>query len=110
MFRGGTSPIIRFTLIVSTTIVVLMIIKDCDGSMTACNGSTAAECLQLVSVEQEEEFMMDTEEHRRILVGKNDHISLNSLEKGKQGCRGTSCAGKYDPANRKCTLFDRSCK
>ncbi|GJR71729.1 rapid alkalinization factor [Tanacetum coccineum] len=109
MFRGGTSPIIRFTLIVSTTIVVLMMIKDSDGSMTACNGSTAAEC-ELVHVEEEEEFMMDTEAHRRILVGKNDHISLNSLEKGKQGCRGTSCAGKYDPANRKCTLFDRSCK
>ncbi|GJU02530.1 hypothetical protein Tco_1112868 [Tanacetum coccineum] len=68
MFRGGTNPICFTTTILTITVILMItIIKDCDGSMTACNGSTAAECLQLVSVEQEEEFMMDTEEHRRIL-------------------------------------------
>ncbi|GJV07707.1 hypothetical protein Tco_1345363, partial [Tanacetum coccineum] len=59
--------------------------------MTACNGSPAAECLQL---EEEEEFMMDSEEHRRILSGTG-RLILASLDPQNPACGRTGCGGGY---------------
>ncbi|GJW94240.1 receptor-like protein kinase FERONIA, partial [Tanacetum coccineum] len=68
-----------------------------------------AEC-KLVFVEEEEEFMMDTEEHRRILAGTNGghRIGYGALQRGNPAC-GNNCAGRrYDRAGRKCKL--KTCK
>ncbi|PWA51035.1 rapid ALkalinization Factor [Artemisia annua] len=106
MFRGGTSPICFTTTILAITVILMItMIKDCDCSMTACNGSTTADC-QLVSVEEEEEFMMDSEEHRRILEAGKDHLSLASLDPHNPACA-PNCGGKLvNAGKRKCTLYD----
>ncbi|GKA96481.1 rapid alkalinization factor [Tanacetum coccineum] len=89
---------------------MIAMIQDCDGYLGTCNGSTAAEC-KVVFVEEEEEFMMDTEEHRRILARTNGgrHIGYGALQPGNPAC-GNNCAGRYDPGGRKCKLYDYSCR
>ncbi|GJY35617.1 RALF-like protein 33 [Tanacetum coccineum] len=88
---------------------MIAMIQDCDGYPATCNGSTAAECE--VFVEEEEEFMMDTEEHRRILGRSNGgrHLGYGGLQPGNPAC-GNNCAGRYDPGGRKCKLYDYSCR
>lgn len=58
-----------------------------------CNG-TVAECRMLV--EEDEEFLMDTEEHRRILAQANPKkkLSLDGLDKYNPAC-GNACTGLY---------------
>ncbi|XP_076953926.1 protein RALF-like 19 [Bidens hawaiensis] len=104
MFNGRAST----TTILSLSIIMLMIIiKDCHGWTAACNGSTAAECQLLV--DEDQEFMMDTEEHRRILAGNGGHITYEALQKNNPAC-GKNCAGRYDPGGRKCKFYDYSCR
>ncbi|KAI3768494.1 hypothetical protein L2E82_19219 [Cichorium intybus] len=81
-------------------------IRDCNGSLEACVGSTAAECL--VVEDEEQEFLMDTEEHRRILATTNSNsISYGGLQQGNPAC-GDNCAGeKYDVNGRKCKTYDQ---
>nr|GFB63014.1 hypothetical protein [Tanacetum cinerariifolium] len=83
-------------------------IKDSDGSLAAsCNGSNGAECLQ-VFVEEEEEFMMDTEEHRRILGQTNKFKGINYkvLTGGNPACGGKCTGAKYiNP--RGCFTYNR---
>ncbi|KAK1421976.1 hypothetical protein QVD17_24783 [Tagetes erecta] len=88
--------------------VIMLMIKECDGWTKACNGSTTEECQ--VMVDEEEEFMMDTEEHRRMLAGNGDHLAyVGVLQPGNSAC-GNNCGGRFDPAGRKCKLYDRSCR
>ncbi|GKE87810.1 rapid alkalinization factor [Tanacetum coccineum] len=103
-----TNPMCFATIILLLSIILM--IQDCDGYPATCNGSSAAEC-KVVFVEEEEEFMMDTEEHRRILAGTNGgHIGYGALQPGNPAC-GNNCAGRrYDRAGRKCKLYDRSCR
>ncbi|MFS8017116.1 hypothetical protein Hanom_Chr15g01376541 [Helianthus anomalus] len=73
-------------VILLLSIITLIMINHCEGSLSSskryadmCNG-TIAECPTLV--EEAEEFLMDNEEHRRILDGTNPpHLSYDSLEK-----------------------------
>ncbi|KAF5766153.1 hypothetical protein HanRHA438_Chr15g0724211 [Helianthus annuus] len=105
--RTSTTAILWLSIIM---LVMMMLIKDCDGWMAACNGSTAAECR--VVVDEVQEFMMDTEDHRRILEGYNDHLVYGTaLEKGKGAC-GNTCTGRVTGGGKrqKCTLYDRSCR
>ncbi|KAL8234089.1 hypothetical protein R6Q59_020189 [Mikania micrantha] len=105
MFSGRTST--------STTILIMMlmmvvVIKNCDGGVAACNDSTAAECRMLV--DEEKEFLMDTEEHRRILAGyPPGRLAYKGLEAGNPAC-GSNCGGRYDPAGHNCKNYDRSCR
>ncbi|KAL8234086.1 hypothetical protein R6Q59_020186 [Mikania micrantha] len=108
MFNGRTNTTTVLWLSI-TMLMMVMMIKHCDGWMAACNdGSTAAECQMLV--EEDQEFMMDTEEHRRILAGNSGHLVYGgALQKGNPAC-GNNCGGRYDPAGRKCKLYNYSCK
>ncbi|KAK1421979.1 hypothetical protein QVD17_24786 [Tagetes erecta] len=104
--RPRTTSILSLSIIM--LMVIMMMIKECDGWTAACNGSTAAECQ--VMVDEEEEFMMDTEEHRRMLAGNGGrHLTYDGLDKGNAAC-GNNCGGKYAPASgRTCKTYDR-CK
>ncbi|KAJ0457536.1 putative rapid ALkalinization Factor [Helianthus annuus] len=108
MFNGrrtSTTTILSLSIFM---LLMMIMIKDCHGWMAACNGSTAAECR--VVEDEEQEFMMDTEEHRRILAGNNNkHLGYGSLQKGSPAC-GNNCGGRYDPGGRKCKLYNRSCR
>ncbi|KAI3784926.1 hypothetical protein L1987_44034 [Smallanthus sonchifolius] len=101
---NGRGPI-GYTIIWLSMILMIIMIKDCDGWTAACNGSTEAECLALA--EEEQEFMMDTEEHKRILaVAKKPAgvIGYGSLDAPKPFC-GSDCPGTY----ARCTTYNR-CK
>ncbi|KAL7607036.1 hypothetical protein Lser_V15G20359 [Lactuca serriola] len=107
MFKGRNP--IRFTitiLSISVLLMMTMIIQDCDGSMVTCKGNTAAECL--VIEDEEQEFLMDTEEHRRILQTTNSNsITYGGLQRGNPAC-GDNCAGeKYDVSGRKCRTYEQ---
>ncbi|MDG6100310.1 hypothetical protein EXU34_22960 [Alteromonas sp. ZYF713] len=97
------------TVFLSLSLIILMItmIKECDGSTAACNGSSAAECQ--VFVEEEQEFLMDTEEHRRILATTTSNsISYHTLKQDKPTCPGGDCsASKYIKGGRTCKITDR---
>ncbi|KAL8234063.1 hypothetical protein R6Q59_020163 [Mikania micrantha] len=96
MFSGRTST--------STTILIMMlmmvlVIKNCDGWVAACNDSTAAECR--MPVDEEQEFLMDTEEHRRILAGyPPGRLAYKGLDAGNPACA-SNCGGRYNPSGRK---------
>ncbi|KAF5754925.1 putative rapid ALkalinization Factor [Helianthus annuus] len=87
------------------SIIMMMMINNCHGSLSnhyanQCNG-TITECHPLV--EESEEFLMDTEEHRRLLVEQNV-ISLGALMADSNPfCSGkNNCAGLYDAKHRGC--------
>ncbi|KAF5821850.1 hypothetical protein HanRHA438_Chr01g0020271 [Helianthus annuus] len=105
--RTSTTTILSLSIIM---LVMMMMIKDCDGWLAACNGSTAAECL-VVEVE-EQEFMMDTEEHRRILGTSGPHLVYDPvLQRPGKGVCGINCAGRVTGGNgRTCSnTYARSC-
>ncbi|PWA56811.1 rapid ALkalinization Factor [Artemisia annua] len=111
MFNGRTSSVCFTTTILSLLIILMAtMIKDCDGSLASCNGSNAAECQQ-VFVEEEEEFMMDTEEHRRILdqtKNSTTTITYDALNPGSPACQPNCAGGKYIKP-RGCFTYNR-CK
>ncbi|KAL8234064.1 hypothetical protein R6Q59_020164 [Mikania micrantha] len=106
MYNGriSTTASVRLSIMM---LMMVMMIKHCDGWMAACNDSTTTDCPLLANEEQE--FLMDTEEHRRILAGNSNHLSYDSLEAGNPAC-GNNCGGRYDPAGRQCKNYDRSCR
>ncbi|KAI3503225.1 hypothetical protein L1887_31664 [Cichorium endivia] len=78
-----------------------MIINQCDGFSTQCNGNTT-ECPSLMA--DDEEFLMDTEEHRRLL-GQQNTITYPALQKPSI-CSGSNCAGLYNvKKDRGCTNY-----
>ncbi|KAJ0692503.1 putative rapid ALkalinization Factor [Helianthus annuus] len=90
--------------------VILMMMNHCEGSLSSsrkyadeCNG-TMAECPTLV--EEDEEFLMDTEEHRRILAKTNTlHIVNGALKKNNPACaQNKNCQGgkNYNAGGRAC--------
>ncbi|CAH1419772.1 unnamed protein product [Lactuca virosa] len=90
IINGRRSPICFTTTMLSLSIMMMMMmttmVKECDGWMTPCNGSTTVECIHVVEFDEEVEFQMDTEVHRWILGEKNsgkNHISGKSLNKNK---------------------------
>nr|KAJ0208775.1 hypothetical protein LSAT_V11C400222560 [Lactuca sativa] len=114
MMMNGRSPIcFSTTAILSLSIILMMMttmVKECAGWMTPCNGSTTAECNHVFEIDEELEFLMDTEVHRWILKEtKNSGDIYGSLEKHNPAC-GKSCSGKevYD-IGRKCTA-NYNCK
>lgn len=94
-------------VIMILVLIMMMMINNCLGSFSPpnydfanpCNG-TNAECDSLV--ENYEELLMDTEEHRRVLAQK-PYISLNALKADNtpQACSG-NCQGRYAVKNRGC--------
>ncbi|KAL7604650.1 hypothetical protein Lser_V15G20316 [Lactuca serriola] len=90
IINGRRSPISFTTAMLSLSMMMMMMtttmVKECDGWMTPCNGSTTVECIHVVEFDEEIEFQMDTEVHRWILEQTNspkDHISGKSLDKDK---------------------------
>ncbi|MFS8017112.1 putative rapid ALkalinization Factor [Helianthus anomalus] len=104
---GSRSTIFNFlTCVILLLSIILMMINQCEGSLSSskryadmCNG-TMAECPTLV--EEAEEFLMDNEEHRRILVDTNT-ISYDGLKRNNPAC-GKNCQGgkNYNAAGRPC--------
>ncbi|KAI3503223.1 hypothetical protein L1887_31662 [Cichorium endivia] len=80
-----------------------MTINHCDASPSSyvdkCNGSVAG-CPTLL--EEDDEFLMDTEEHRRILA-ETKKMTLAGLDRNSPAC-GTHCQGdsNYDAGHRQC--------
>ncbi|MFS8017117.1 hypothetical protein Hanom_Chr15g01376551 [Helianthus anomalus] len=90
--HGSKNTIFSFlTCVIFLVSVILIKINHCEGSLLSskrcadmCNG-TVAKCPTLV--EDDEEFLMDTEEHRWILGGKpTGHLSYGGLKNTKTAC------------------------
>ncbi|CAH1420971.1 unnamed protein product [Lactuca virosa] len=88
--NGQRSPISFTTTMLSLSMMMMMMmttmVKECDGWMTPCNGSTTVECIHVVEFDEEVEFQMDTEVHRWILGQTNSgepHISGGSMKPDK---------------------------
>ncbi|CAH1418271.1 unnamed protein product [Lactuca virosa] len=80
-------------LLLLSIILTMTIIRNCDGSMAACNGSTMADCSQVIE-DEEQEFLMDTEEHMRTMeAAKGPSIAYIALQPGNPSCRVKGCAG-----------------
>ncbi|KAI3768524.1 hypothetical protein L2E82_19272 [Cichorium intybus] len=108
MVITGRSPICFTTAMLSLSIILMMtMIKDCDGWMTPCNGT--AECYRIFEIHEELEFLMDTEVNRRILGTTNSKgIGYGALDRTKQPCEGTNCAGKkYNVNGRICKEYQQ---
>ncbi|MFS8017123.1 putative rapid ALkalinization Factor [Helianthus anomalus] len=96
------------TCVILLLSVILMMMNHCEGSLSSsrkyadeCN-DTMAECPTLV--EEDEEFLMDTEEHRRILAKtKTLNIVNGALKKNSPAC-GKNCQGEknYNAGGRAC--------
>ncbi|KAI3665813.1 hypothetical protein L6452_44448 [Arctium lappa] len=92
-------------LLLSSIILIMMMINHCHGSPSSsfnykyapdhCNG-TLAECPTSLLEEDDggEEFLMDTEEHRRILQGQRRHISTDALQRPPVGLVHEDCIAK----------------
>ncbi|KAI3669945.1 hypothetical protein L6452_41453 [Arctium lappa] len=107
---NGRSPN-RFTTIVLSLSIILTIMipmKECDRLRlsSSCNGSSLAECQMFA--EEEQEFLMATEEHRRILATTTRRLTYVSLERRNTACS-KNCVGKYNVKGRPCRLYQR-CK
>ncbi|KAJ0450506.1 putative rapid ALkalinization Factor [Helianthus annuus] len=94
------------TCVILLLSIILMMINHCEGSLSSskryadmCNG-TMALCPTLV--EEAEEFLMDNEEHRRILADTNK-ISYDALKKSEPACA-KNCQGEknYNAGDRQC--------
>ena len=68
-----------------------------DSPVSAIYSTIAGECTTLL--EDAEEFLMDTEEHRRILA-QNPFIAGRSLQKGAF-CSTNDCPGLFNAKNRR---------
>ncbi|KAF5766160.1 hypothetical protein HanRHA438_Chr15g0724351 [Helianthus annuus] len=99
----------RAVTIFSLSIIMFMMIKDCDGWMAPRNSSCgAAECR--VFEDDDLEFMMDIEVYRRILPGGDPtHKTSESGNQNSPACS-PNCAGgnSYDPG-RHCKTGDYGC-
>lgn len=88
-------------------------VKECDGWMTPCNGSTTVECIHVVEFDEEIEFQMDTEVHRWILEETNSNPKKPFIKKSEQpnnpACTGKGCEGRYNVGNngRQCAPFQQ---
>ncbi|KAI3500663.1 hypothetical protein L1887_36487 [Cichorium endivia] len=101
----GRKPICFTTAFLSLSIILMvMMIKDCDGWTAACNGRTTAEC-QVIK-DEEQEFLMDTEEHRRILQ-ETRHLVNPALDPKNPACF-NNCTGdqKYNVNGRQCKTYE----
>ncbi|KAJ0457541.1 hypothetical protein HanRHA438_Chr15g0724301 [Helianthus annuus] len=100
----------RAVTIFSLSIIMLMMIKDCDGWMAPRNSSCGpSECR--VFEDDDLEFMMDIEVYRRILSpggGSKPDIHI-SLKKNTPACFNKDCSGAYNPGGRKCKDSNYSC-
>ncbi|KAI3503224.1 hypothetical protein L1887_31663 [Cichorium endivia] len=92
-----------FTCFIFLPSIILILINHCDGSPSLwdqyanqCNG-TIGECPMLV--EENEEFLMDTEELARIVAKKR---VLQSQDRNNPACD-KKCQGAYNAGNRPCT-------
>ncbi|KAI3768502.1 hypothetical protein L2E82_19229 [Cichorium intybus] len=102
----GRKPICFTTAFLSLSIILMAtMIKDCDGWTAACNGSTTAECPFIK--DEEQEFLMDTEEHRRILLA-NRHLVSGAQNPTTPACF-KNCNGnkKYNVRGRQCKTYDK---
>ncbi|MFS7947946.1 hypothetical protein Hanom_Chr06g00554151 [Helianthus anomalus] len=101
----------RAVTIFSLSIIMLMMIKDCDGWMAPRNSSCgAAECR--VFEDDDLEFMMDVEVYRRILspTGGSQHPTTQSQNGGSAACGQNDCSGgQYDVGGRHCTNSNYGC-
>ncbi|KAI3768495.1 hypothetical protein L2E82_19220 [Cichorium intybus] len=112
--RSPICVITSFLSLLSITLV-MTIIRGSDGSMAVCNSSTMAECQ--VFEDEEQEFMMDTEEHKRMLAtAQSDNLVYNkALIPPNLACHGNDngCVGlkiKYNVARRQCEKLHDRCK
>ncbi|KAF5791926.1 hypothetical protein HanRHA438_Chr09g0412151 [Helianthus annuus] len=110
------------TILSLSFILMITIIKDTHGSTEACNYGTTAECP--VFNEEEQEFLLDTQEHRLVLEttysdGLNSNggsngkrITYKSLNRGKPvACGSTGCSGKrVNDVARRCKKGNYSCR
>ncbi|KAI3500690.1 hypothetical protein L1887_36514 [Cichorium endivia] len=106
MINGRRAIFFTASFLLLSIILMMTMIRDCDGWMMACNGSTTAEC-QVIE-DEEQEFFMDTEEHRRLLATakSHPHLSYDVLKRGVVACEG--CAGaKKRYTHRGCKTYDR---
>ncbi|KAK1423362.1 hypothetical protein QVD17_18661 [Tagetes erecta] len=99
-----------FNLFTCVILLLSIMINHCEGSLLSskkyaneCNG-TMAECPTLV--DEDDEFLMDNEDHRRILAATRT-ISYDSL-KTNPACGG-NCGGLYNVQNKQCLTTYR-CK
>lgn len=90
--------------------MMMMMINHCDGYPLSskpyanqCNDTTAERPTLLV--EETEDFFMDTEEHRRILVQQN-YIGEGALVNNNPAC-GNNCEGLYNVKHRQCLKIYR---
>ncbi|MFS7947931.1 hypothetical protein Hanom_Chr06g00553971 [Helianthus anomalus] len=87
----------RAVTIFSLSIIMFMMIKDCDGWMAPSNSSCgAAECQ--VFEDDDLEFMMDIEVYRRILGGGSEPDIYITQMKETPACFG-KCDGRYTGGN-----------
>ncbi|XP_022011263.1 protein RALF-like 32 [Helianthus annuus] len=100
------------TCVILLLSVILMMMNHCEGSLSSsrkyadeCNG-TMAECPTLV--EEDEELLMDTEEHRRILA-ETKKITFEALQSGNAACDG-NCEGLYNAKKNNQCLKSTYCQ
>lgn len=120
MSTNGSKSSSSFTFVIIlllSSIIVTMMIHHCNGFLVSsnsfsddqCNGTMGAGCPTLL-LEEDEEFLMDTEEHRRILQGQNT-LSYNGLQPQQPFCKTNGCSGrKLYNAGRTCTLANGCAK
>ena len=90
----------------------MTMINRCNGFLESsnpfanqCNGTVGAECPKLL-VEEEEEFLMDTEEHRRILLQGQRVYIYGSLDAPNPACDDHCPGVQLYGVHRQCTLKD----
>ncbi|CAI9264847.1 unnamed protein product [Lactuca saligna] len=90
IINGRRSPISFTTAMLSLSMMTMMMmttmVKECDGWMTPCNGSTTVECIHVVEFDEEIEFQMDTEINRWIMgeaEKTGGHITYKGMNQGK---------------------------
>ncbi|KAK1423361.1 hypothetical protein QVD17_18660 [Tagetes erecta] len=95
-----------FTCVILLLSIIIIMINHCEGSLLSssskkyvdeCN-DTMAECSTMV--EEDEEFLMDSEDHRRILA-ETRTITYEGLDQTNPACGG-NCEGSYNVQHRQC--------
>ncbi|XP_023733194.1 uncharacterized protein LOC111881031 [Lactuca sativa] len=116
IINGQRSPISFTTAMLSASIMMMMMatmVKECDGWMTPCNGSTTVECIHVVEFDKEIEFQMDTEINRWIMgEAKNTdgHIGYQGMQQN-QHIGGDTGSRSYNVGNRKdCKAHPNYCQ
>ncbi|CAI9259614.1 unnamed protein product [Lactuca saligna] len=114
IINGRLSPISFTTAMFSVSMMMMMMtsmVKECDGWMTPCNGSTTVECIHVVEFDEEVEFQMDTEVHRWILEKTKPpkpHLTQGALKPANPACEGEGCKGPYNIRHngRPCDIYN----